>query len=146
MSSHTMIHSMRSLAELATYPGTHDKDRYARTVRQELRTAMEEAAPGPLLVLQGVLRLIDRREPVAANQRRLCVALDVITTLTGTGWRGNVQVLVDGDLVLREAPLFSSPATGRELVASGAITDFDPDSCTCSASPEDICFAAVHNA
>ena len=137
--------NLKPLVELASFPGTHDKDRYARTVRQELRTAMEGAAPGPLLVMQGVLRLTDRRDPVADNQHRLCVALDVISSMTGVGWRGDVLVLVDGDLVLRKGSLFSNPSFGQELVDSGIITGFDPANCTCSTLPEALCFAAVHN-
>lgn len=132
------------LAELATYPGTHDKDRYARAVRKEARVAMQEADQEEQLVLHGVLRIINRKDSVAENQKRLAVALDTIASMTGVRWRRDVIIDVDGESITRKGSLFSNPATGNYLVERGIIFEFNPDECTCRTQPEAICFAAVH--
>lgn len=83
------MNHLTSLADLAKYPGTHDKDRYARKVRRELRRALEaiEAPDTPHgLVLEGCLRLTDRTEPIETTRRRLWLTLDLHSLLTGTRW------------------------------------------------------------
>lgn len=139
--------NLEPLADLASFPGTHDKDRYARAVRQQIRVVMGGGihTEGVHLVLNGLLRIIDRRDPVTENQRRLSTALDVISTMTGVGWRKDATLLIDGDAVPRKGSLFSNPAAGQELVGRGVITGFDPANCTCWEWPEEICFAATHN-
>lgn len=77
------------LADLAKYPGTHDKDRYARNVRAELRNTLRtmETRDNPVgLVVEGCLRLTDRTEPIETTRRRLWVALDLLSVLSGTPW------------------------------------------------------------
>lgn len=132
-----------TLAELALFPGTHDKDRYARTIRQELRVAMEGASPAPLMVLQGTLRLIDRRDPVPTNQQRLKVALDTICALDNTRWRRDTTITADGEVITRKAHLFANPTLGAELLSKNIVSAINT-TCMCITHPEAMCFANVH--
>lgn len=144
----TYIYPIAHLADLAIYPGTHDKDRYARSVRSAIRSLLEATAEtmpaGPRMVLEGCLRLTSRTEPVETTQTRLRVALDILTTLTGQRWRGEQTFKVDGEWVTRTAGQFSNPVDAANILSRGIITGFDPIACTCHTSPTTVCFAAVH--
>lgn len=141
--------NLYTLPQLATFPGTHDRDRYARTVRAELRKVMDEvdndsnASAAVVLVLHGLLRLTDRRESVAQTRERLCVGLDLLATLTGQLWRLDTPTHHQ-EQPIREAGLFSNPSAGKELVDRGVLIDFDPFTCVCIEQPQNICFSNIH--
>lgn len=140
------MNHLTALADKANYPGTHDKDRYAREVRIELLKVLDTAdlSPGEELVLRGCHRLTDRTQPVELTRDRLKVALDLCTTNSLHRWRTDTTFERHGETVTREGALFSSPKVGLELMRRGVITDFDPAVCTCYDQPEAACFAAVH--
>ena len=136
------------LTELANYPGTHDKDRYARDVRAELQTVLNAAplTPSERLILSGCHRLTARTESIETTRDRLRIALDLCTAYSPYRWRSGSWVEThDGDpRYWRQGELFSSPGQGLELMRVGVIDGFDPNTCTCQDQPEAICFAAVH--
>lgn len=142
-----MMH-LAPLTELAIYPGTHDKDRYAREVRAEIQKVLNAAplAPSERLILSGCHRLTARTESIETTRDRLRIALDLCTAYSPYRWRKGQAIVRDGELVCewRPARLFSSPREGLELMSLGVIDGFDPNTCTCQDQPEAICFAAVH--
>ena len=137
---------LTTLGDLANFPGTHDKDRYARMVRYEILRVLDIAdlTPGEVLILRGCHRLTDRTEPLETTRSRLKVALDLCSASTGARWRVDGVFQRHGEWVVREAGLFSNPHQGAELLGRGVITGFDPATCTCFDQPEATCFAAVH--
>lgn len=140
------MNHLATLADKANYPGTHDKDRYAREVRIELLKALDatDLSPGEELILRGCHRLTDRTQPVEITRDRLKVALDLCAANTRRSWRVDTTFERHGEIVTREGKLFSTPKVGSELLRRGIITDFDPSVCTCYDQPEAACFATVH--
>ena len=136
------------LAELANYPGTHDKDRYAREVRAELLKVLNAATltPSERLILSGCHRLTSRTESIETTRDRLRIALDLCTAYSPFRWRVGAWIVDpdEGTQRWREGELFSSPGEGLALTSHGIIDGFDPATCTCQDQPEAICFATVH--
>lgn len=142
------MNHLTRLAELANYPGTHDKDRYAREVRAEIQKVLDIAplTPSERLILSGCHRLTSRTEPIETTRDRLRIALDLCTAFTPYRWRSGSWVTPQDETTAhwRQGELFSSPGEGMELMSRGVIDGFDPNTCTCQDQPEAICFAAAH--
>ena len=148
------------LARLVTAPTTGDKDRYARSLRQEITSLADdverlslggalyeagEDVTGNVLAtqagrvysicLEGALRLISRDAEISQNRQIAADALDMMRALVpGTEWRSEMAVRTkDGALkIVRPSDLV-----------------FDPEltNCFCYDDAEDSsCGAAVHDA
>ena len=87
------------LADKVSYPGTADKDRYARDVRRYIRIMLDSVenvdTPNERLwdsILSSLLFSVNRNDSIEENRLRLINGLDIMNMFTG------------GEVVWRSAP------------------------------------------
>lgn len=139
-----------SLSQLVTktfHPGTSDRERYARTQRENVRNerirfdayrSIFHVAPQDLaavdMAFDSLLRTISRTDDIDTNRRRIMVALDVLRHVVDQfEWRARPFFVYDQETMTEHK------RTPEHLRYDGRTVI-----CTCKVAPEDVCSALIH--